>query len=163
MWIPHTIPKSTFRLFAPRSKAAVGHPPNAAGGAINSEDFRWADRLPKPLRLLCLDVVCGHFARYPPELFGRITPVNAAYLVETLGTDLPIASVVHVPDGEYWRRRAADGSRSSSASSDGDKVRVSYAGPIHTNRSRNCSAVLEKKIICGSFPVRRPRLRRRDS
>lgn len=121
MWIPHTIPKSTLCLFTPpKTGEVIGF-----HGPVKSDDFRWASRMPKPLKLLCLNVVGDHFSRYPPDLFGRIAPIHAVYLVETLRTDLPIATVVHVPDGEYWRRRAADvwpNRAAGSRPSDGDKV-----------------------------------------
>lgn len=105
-WIPHTVPGSTFGLFARRPANAV---PAGAGRPIASDDFGWADRTARPLRLLCLDVIGAQFARYPPHmLFARISPMNAVYLTETLGTGLPLLSVARVPDGHYWRRRLAD-------------------------------------------------------
>lgn len=109
MWIPHTIPRSTFSLFArPADAVVVGRlPPD--GRAIASDDFGWADRTARPLRLLCLDVIAARFVEYPPHLlFTRIAPINAVYLTETLDTGLPVPSVAHVPDGHYWRRRLAD-------------------------------------------------------
>lgn len=101
MWIPHTIPDETFSLF----NSVYDQRADENGRGVRSEDFGWADRTARPLRLLCLDVIGGHIKQYPLELFSRITLINAVYLVETLDTDLPISSVIHVPDGEYWRRR----------------------------------------------------------
>lgn len=79
-------------------------------GRIRSDDFGWADRMPTPLWRRCLDVIAGDFALYHPphQLMDVITPMNAAYLAETLDTGLPVAWVVHVPWDEYWRRRYAD-------------------------------------------------------
>lgn len=107
MWIPHTIPKLTLDLFTPSD--IVGTLPNEVERVVKSEDFSWDSGTPKPLKLLCLDNIALHFTtRYTRKLFDAITPMNAVYFVETLSTNLPIPSVVHVPDGEYWRRRIDD-------------------------------------------------------
>lgn len=98
---PHTIPKSIFGILTPSDEIDI------TGRTIKYEDFTWADRIPKPLRFVCLDSIADNFAKYPKNLFEWITPMNIEYLVETLSVDLPIPIVIHVPDGEYWRRVAA--------------------------------------------------------
>ncbi|XP_022173698.1 uncharacterized protein LOC111036106 [Myzus persicae] len=106
MWIPHTIPKTTFHLFIPSDELVPCRlRPDDVEHVISSVDFSWADCMPKPLKLLCLDNIANHFSRYPKELFEWITPINTEYLVETLSTSLPISLVIHVPGDEYWRRR----------------------------------------------------------
>lgn len=131
MWVPHTIPKSILNLFT--LPDAVKSVPNEIGHAIRSEDFGWADGTPTPLKLLCLDVIARNFTRYPPELFERITPTNAAYFVEVLDTSLPIPSVIRVPDGEYWRRRHVDIRRSGSAQVSPRHVTVESPKTFHLN------------------------------
>lgn len=108
MWVPHTVPKSTLHLFTSLNNVGGALPNDVVGRVVKSEDFSWADRTPKPLKSLCLDNIADHFTEYTRELFESITPMNAAYFVETLSTKLPVPSVVHVPDGEYWRRRIDD-------------------------------------------------------
>ncbi|XP_060835278.1 uncharacterized protein LOC132918176 [Rhopalosiphum padi] len=106
MWIPHTIPKTTFHLFIPSDKIVPCQlRSNEVKHVINSVDFGWADCTPKPLKLLCLDNIANHFAQYPEQLFECINNTNIEYLVEILSTSLPIALVIHVPGNEYWRRR----------------------------------------------------------
>lgn len=106
MWIPHTIPKSTINLFTPLD-IEKSRPYDVARN-IKSENFSWAECMPKPLKLRCVDSIANNFTLYPRNLFEWISPMNAVYLVETLDTDLQIPLVIHVPDGEYWRRRIND-------------------------------------------------------
>lgn len=109
MWIPHTIPKTTFHLFIPSDKiVSCRLLPNDEEHVISSVNFSWADCMPKPLKLICLDNIANHFSWYPEQLFEWITPINTEYLVETLSTSLPISLVIHVPGDEYWRRRHDD-------------------------------------------------------
>ncbi|XP_015371489.1 PREDICTED: uncharacterized protein LOC107167101 [Diuraphis noxia] len=106
MWIPHSVPKTTFHQFIP-SDAFVSCRlwTNKVEHVISSVNFSWADCMPKPLKLLCLDNISKHFSWYPEQLFEWITSKNTEYLVETLSTSLPISLVIHVPGDEYWRRR----------------------------------------------------------
>ncbi|XP_060875831.1 dynein regulatory complex subunit 5-like [Metopolophium dirhodum] len=109
MWIPHTIPKTTFHLFIPSDEiASCRLLLNEVEHVVSSVNFSWADCMPKPLKLLCLDNIANHFSWYPDQLFEWITPINTEYLVETLSTSLPLSLVIHVPGDEYWRRRYAD-------------------------------------------------------
>ncbi|XP_025208048.1 uncharacterized protein LOC112603603 [Melanaphis sacchari] len=106
MWIPHSIPKTTFHQFIPSDKIVPrGLRSNEIEHVINSMDFSWADCTPKPLKLLCLDNIANHFELYPKHLFECITHMDIEYLVEILSTSLPISLVIHVPGNEYWRRR----------------------------------------------------------
>lgn len=104
---PHTIPKSTFLIFTPSDEIDLSSDDiGRSGRTIKYEDFTWTNRIPKPLRFICLDSIANNFTKYPEHLFEWITPMNIEYLVETLNIDLPIPLVIHVPDGEYWRRIA---------------------------------------------------------
>lgn len=106
MWIPHTIPKTTFHLFISSDKTVPCRlRSNKVEHVINSVDFSWADCTPKPLKLLCLDNIANHFEKYSKQLFECINHMNIEYLVEILSTSLPISLVIHVPGDEYWRRR----------------------------------------------------------
>lgn len=109
MWIPHSVPKTTFHLFIPSDEfVSCRLGTNEVEHDISSANFSWADCMPKPLKLLCLDNIANHFSLYPEQLFEWITPMNTEYLVETLSTSLPISLVIHVPGDEYWRRRHND-------------------------------------------------------
>lgn len=98
-WVPHTIPE----WLLPRMDTIGG-----GGGRIRSDDFSWALGMPKPLRMWCVDAIAASFALFPHTMFDTLTPIDVAYLVETLDTSLPITMVEHVPVDEYWRRRLAD-------------------------------------------------------
>ncbi|VVC45608.1 Leucine-rich repeat,Leucine-rich repeat domain, L domain-like [Cinara cedri] len=112
MWIPHTIPKSTFNLFEPSSRSyAIATESLSTDENVfcKSDDFGWDNHTPISLKHRCLDVIADDFARYDPTtLLERITSMNTVYFVETLNTSLPIPLVIDVPDGEYWRRRFYD-------------------------------------------------------
>lgn len=118
MWIPHTIPKSTINLFTPLD--IIMSRPYDVTRDIKSEDFSWAEHMPKPLKLRCIESISENFKLYPRNLFEQISPMNAIYLVETLATNLPIPLVIHVPDGEYWRRRISDRWLTNSVEMPGD-------------------------------------------
>ncbi|XP_050424584.1 dynein regulatory complex subunit 5-like [Adelges cooleyi] len=106
MWIPHTIPRTTFNLFTPSND--VLFLPNEIRRGIKSEDFNWTRRVPTELKYMCLNTIANNFRKFPKDLFQRITPMNTVYLTETLDTGLPLSAVTRVPDGEYWKRRCDD-------------------------------------------------------
>ncbi|XP_050524932.1 uncharacterized protein LOC126896309 [Daktulosphaira vitifoliae] len=106
MWIPHTIPKTTFNLFCPANEVMLL--PNEIGRAIKSDDFSWANQMPKALKYMCLDSISENFQKFPKDLFKKINLMNTVYLSEKLPTSLSLVLVIHVPDGEYWKRRCND-------------------------------------------------------
>jgi len=86
----------------------MGKLPNEVDRGIKAEDFGWGTYMPRHLKFLCLNVIAKYFTLYSRKLFEQIKPMNTVYLTEILSISLPIHEVIHVPDGEYWRRRSAD-------------------------------------------------------